>query len=45
MKQNEKKAQVVHHFFIFQGVNASQTDWLKTPVNKKNGGYCQIKED
>ena len=22
-KQNEKKVQVVHHFFIFQGANAS----------------------
>ena len=44
MKQNEKKVQVIHHFFIFQGVNASQTDWLKMPVNKKTVDTTKLKK-
>ena len=44
MKQNKKEARVVHNFFFFQGANASQTDSLKTRVNKKAVYSAKVKK-
>ena len=43
MKQN-KKVQVVHIFFFFQGANASHTGSLKTQVNKKKVDTAKVKK-
>ena len=44
MKQNKKEALAVHNFFFFQGANASQTDSLKTKVNKKTVYSAKVKK-